>query len=304
MSVALISPAKTHTVVNPDVLHEWLARLAAWRLEPTLDGPTLSMNDELELRELEAAFVERERHAIADRAAEAPADAAGFMDWYQALRQNGPGQFDPLFDWIEHEASIEDIRWFVFQELAGEAGFDDLVALTQLRMPVRAKLELASNYWDEMGRGKDVAMHGPMLDGLVETLALCKDEYPVVWEARAVGSILMALAANRHYAFESIGALGVVELTAPDRAAAVNRGLQRLGFDAAARRYYAVHAAVDVRHSRSWNEEIIAPLVRENPRVMRPIAEGALMRLNAGARSYARYRRHLMRVVRELHFSS
>ena len=273
-------------------IHERLARLADARLEPALGRPALSMPEEIQLRELEAKFLERARGGVASQAAEAPSDAAGFMKWYEGLRENGPGQFDPLFDWIEKEATEEDIRWFVFQELAGEAGFDDLVALTQLRLPTRAKLELARNYWDEMGRGNEIAMHGPMLDGLVEVLGLTRESYPVVWEARAVGSVLMGLAANRHYAWHSIGALGAVELTAPDRAAAVNRGLERLGFDMKARRYYAVHATVDVRHSREWNDEVIEPLVASDPRLARPIAEGALMRLQAGARSFERYREH------------
>ena len=64
------------------------------------------------------------------------------------------------------------MRWFLTQEAAGEAGFDDLVAYTQVKLPARAKLELARNYWDEMGRGNAKGMHGPMLERLVEALAL------------------------------------------------------------------------------------------------------------------------------------
>ena len=56
--------------------------------------------------------------------------------------------------------------WFLTQEVAGEAGFDDLLAMTQVKMPVTAKLEMARNYWDEMGRGRDTAMHGPLLERL------------------------------------------------------------------------------------------------------------------------------------------
>ncbi|MCA8887010.1 MAG: iron-containing redox enzyme family protein, partial [Hyphomonadaceae bacterium] len=52
------------------------------------------------------------------------------------------------------------MRWFVEQEAAGEAGFDDLVAMSQVKMPAPAKLELARNYWDEMGRGNAKGMHG------------------------------------------------------------------------------------------------------------------------------------------------
>jgi hypothetical protein len=59
------------------------------------------------------------------------------------------------------------------------------------------------------------------------------------------------------------------------------------------RRYYAVHATLDVKHSEAWNREVLRPLVEADPRVARPIAEGALMRLNAGARCFERYRREL-----------
>ena len=61
------------------------------------------------------------------------------------------------------------MKWFLQQEVAGEAGFDDLVAMTQVKLPCRAKLEMARNYWDEMGQGHGPAMHGALLDRLVET---------------------------------------------------------------------------------------------------------------------------------------
>lgn len=59
------------------------------------------------------------------------------------------------------------------------------------------------------------------------------------------------------------------------------------------RRYFAVHATLDVRHSAAWNREVLRPLVEQEPKAARFIAEGALMRLNAGARCFARYRAEL-----------
>ena len=58
------------------------------------------------------------------------------------------------------------MKWFLLQEVAGEAGFEDLLAMAQVKMPVPAKLEMARNFWDEMGRGKAKGMHGPMLERL------------------------------------------------------------------------------------------------------------------------------------------
>lgn len=77
--------------------------------------------------------------------------------------------------WLAEQATLDQIRWFFEQEAAGEAGFDDLVAMTQVKLPKLPKLELARNYWDEMGRGQAAGMHGPMLDALVETLKVAHD---------------------------------------------------------------------------------------------------------------------------------
>jgi hypothetical protein len=79
-------------------------------------------------------------------------------------------------------------------------------------------------------------------------------------------------------------------MTAPGRVSRVDAGLARLGLAPGARRYFSLHAVVDLRHSAAWNAEVIRPLVAANPGAARAIAEGALLRLRAGARCYARYR--------------
>ena len=77
------------------------------------------------------------------------------------------------------------------------------------------------------------------------------------------------------------------------RAALVNRGLRRLGVEAKTRQYYALHATLDIKHSKAWNPEVIAPLVAGLPELRFAIAEGALMRLRAGQRCFEKYRRIL-----------
>src|SRR3569623_2702424 len=101
--------------------------------------------------------------------------------------------------------------------------------MTQVKMPPEVKLERARNYWDEMGRGNASGMHGPMLSRLAVSLDLTALDIPVVWESLALGNIMLGLAANRRYAYHAIGALGVIALPAPGRAACVTAGLRRLG---------------------------------------------------------------------------
>src|SRR6201991_3473262 len=134
------------------------------------------------MQRLEGAFLEELRAEVIEEAAAAPTDADGFIAWFEELKATGPGQGDALFPWLAETASVDELRWFFEPEAAGEAGFDDLVAMTQVKLPVRPKLELARNYWDEMGRGQRAGMHGPMLDALVETLQVSPAIETTAWE--------------------------------------------------------------------------------------------------------------------------
>jgi hypothetical protein len=129
-----------------------------------------------------------------------------------------------------------------------------------------------------------------MLQALATHLDLNLPPEAIVWQSLALANTMAGLAANRCFAFHSIGALGVIELTAPGRAAQVAAGLRRLGVPAKFRHYFALHAVLDVKHSATWNAEVIAPLIQQDPSRATAIAEGALMRLECGSACYARYR--------------
>jgi hypothetical protein len=278
-----------------DVVQQQLARWNRERLKPGLPDTRWreALGEEQRMRELEGGFLEALRAEVRERAARVPQDARGFVTWFERLTQVGPGQNDPLFPWLAEEANLAEMRWYLEQEAAGEAGFDDLTAYTQVKLPGRIKLELARNYWDEMGRGNAKGMHGPMLQRLVDALRLSPSIDTTVWESLALANAMTAMATRRDFAWHALGALGVIELTAPGRSAAVAAGLKRLGVSAKDRLYFDLHATLDVKHSAAWNAEAIAPAVEEDPRRARAIAEGALMRLTCGARCFERYRREL-----------
>lgn len=259
---------------------------------PSLDWETAEQAA-YEMKIAEGRFLEGLRLSIQDMTKDIPRDAAQFVVWFESLMQWGPGQFHPLFNWLANRATAEQMKWFLTQEAAGEAGFDDLVAYTQVKLPVRAKLECARNYWDEMGRGKAKAMHGPLLESMVGELQLKPSIESTVWESLALANTMLGLATTRRYTYHSLGALGAIELTAPWRAAKVSLAMQRLGFPRKARRYFDLHATLDIAHSREWNSEIIGPLVAADPNAAQYIAEGALMRLRCGQLCYERYVKEL-----------
>ena len=270
-----------------------LTRYNGQRLEPSLPDPAWRAHVRAEARvvEAEGEFVEAMRQEIAPLVADIPQQVDSFIAWFERLRETGPGQGDPLFPWLAAEASLDQMKWFIEQEVAGEAGFDDLLSLTQVKMPQQAKLEMARNYWDEMGRGASKGMHGPMLERLAHHMDVRPTPDTVIPEALALGNLMIALAHNRRYAFHSIGALGVIEMTAPTRAGYVDRGLRRLAIPAKKRHYFALHAVLDIRHSETWNREVLRSVVAGDPRRARAIGEGAVLRLWHGARCFARYRK-------------
>ncbi len=269
--------------------------LSAWNHERLAPGFASAdwqsrFEDDVRMQRLEGNFLEELRAEVAEEAAAAPTDVDAFIAWFEALKGTGPGEDDALFPWLATTATREQFSWFLEQEAAGEAGFDDLVAYTQVKLPAQAKMELARNYWDEMGRGNMKGMHGPMLDGLIETLGLKPRIESTVWESLALANAMTAMATTRRYAWHSVGALGVIELTASARAAATGTGLRRLGFSGAERRYFDLHAVLDIKHSEDWNRDALTPLVSQDSRRATAIAEGALIRLKAGERCFARYR--------------
>ena len=287
----MLAPLDKDRATNRD-LQLRLTKLNSWRLTPTLphQGWAATCWAMASLSILEGGFLEEGRLRVAARAAAAPTEPDAFVGWFENLREVGPGQNDPLFPWLASDCTIEQMKWFLTQEVAGEAGFEDLTALTQLKFPTKPKLELARNYWDEMGRGNAKGMHGPLLQNLAQSLDLKPTVDGTVTEALALANTMAGLAANRRYAYQSVGALGVIELTAPERSAYTAEGLRRLRVSNKHRLYFSLHAVLDVKHSAAWNAEAIKPLVSLDPRNATAIAEGALMRLECGAECFRRYR--------------
>jgi hypothetical protein len=270
-----------------------LAKYNSRQLRPAFPSGTWreELDDYAQVTRAEGEYVEAVRQEISPLVANVPNSVDDFIDWFEQLKVTGPGQGDPLFSWLADTASRQQMLWFLTQEVAGEAGFDDLLALTQVKMPTTAKLEMARNYWDEMGRGRDKGMHGPLLQRLATYLEIDAEPERVVPESLALGNAMLALARSRRYCFQSIGALGVIEMTAPTRAGAVDAGLKRLGIPTKKRLYFTLHAVLDVKHSECWNREVLRSLVGEDPRCAHAIGEGAVLRLWHGARCFDRYHR-------------
>jgi len=184
-----------------------------------------------------------------------------------------------VYKWLARDADWDDVVRFLALEGGPDAGFDDLVAACQIGLTGAPKMELAVNYWDEMGNGDPAAVHTTLHDQLVTAIEMPRipvTEQPVSALARtAFGGLL---ATNRWLQPEMLGALGLIELQAGPRCRLVLNAFDRCHAPAAAYPFYEVHAEVDPRHGRDWLDKAIVPTVTAHPEWGARILRGAAWR--------------------------
>lgn len=194
----------------------------------------------------------------------------------------------PVYRWVAREASWHEVVAFLALEGGPDAGFDDLVAACQVGLGGRAKLELAVNYWDEMGNGALPAVHTVLHERLVEAIdmpRIPRTEQPVEGLERvALGTVL---ATNHWLQPEMLGALGLTELQAGPRCRLILAAFDRLGAPRAAYPFYEVHADVDPRHGRDWVDNAVVPVLAEHPDWAERIVRGAWWRSLVNRRFFA-----------------
>ena len=194
----------------------------------------------------------------------------------------------PVYDWLATAATLAELVEFLAVEGGPDGGFDDLVAMCQVGLDGLPKLALATNYWDEMGRGDEDAVHTGLhrrLGAALALPALGPEDLPI--EALERAALTGVLATNRAFQPESIGALGLLELQAGPRCRHVVTALRRLGAPDDALPFYEEHAHADPVHGRDWLDRAVAPLADRFPEWGARITAGATWRAAVNRRLFA-----------------
>lgn len=279
-----------------NTFHRMLAHLNNIRLSPNSAHTALQ---EVALDQLctllEEIWLQLQQNKIKPYLEVVPTEVNAFIEWIESLQTLFSGDKHSLFLYLAERANLTEMRYFIHQEAASEAGFDDLLSMVQIKTSPVVKQELAHNYWDEMGEGELDGMHTLQFRRLIKSFDLSWDHYyqDVHWAPLALSNLMIAFASKRSRFNQAIGALGAIELTSPLRCLKVMEGLRRLGLSSYDYNYYTLHATLDVTHWNGWKNRVIVPLVTENPAYCKLIAEGALMRLIAGEYCFKAYMHHL-----------
>jgi pyrroloquinoline quinone (PQQ) biosynthesis protein C len=243
------------------------------------------------LRDIAAIFersmLDYEVALVREGTVEYPPRGKEYVHWLKRVISNHPASRHPFYrPYLQDHGTREDVRFLLAQETSLDPRFDDILALIQLGTQGAEKMEIAGNYWDEMGNGDAASMHAPLFAKALEALGV-DDDYVkanLLLEAKLCGNLSAALTLSRRHYYKAIGYFGVTEYLAPRRFRSLIGAWRRLGLPAEGVRYHDLHVEIDAGHATGWFKNVIEPAVDKDPRVGRDIAIGTLVRLNTSQR--------------------
>ena len=213
-----------------------------------------------------------------------------FESWLETrCRDHASGPQHPLFAHLKEHADVEQLREFVFQETPFDVHFGDLVAMLIPGIYGMAKVELAENFWDEMGNGDVDRTHRQLRLTMMEAVGVDRDAHLAglerFWlEELELANLYFAACTNRQFMDLALGALLATEHVVPGRIDHQLDGWKRLGYADEQLEYLSEHIVVDVEHAAGWLNEVVKPTLASYPQTLTGIAAGVELRLVASLR--------------------
>jgi len=232
---------------------------------------------------IERAWLEAEAKQAPDLGQ--PATAAELVAALKRIWAEHPVSSHPIFDFLERDASYEQIVMFFKSDSALNIRFFDLIVLSLVGSQEEVRKELAQNFWDEAGRGEPGRSHVSLFRHLLDTVGIgqADDDHASVldWQGLAGYNLFMLSCLNRQHYFKSLGVMSMTELLDPSQYEKLARGCRRVGLGVGKEMdYYDEHITIDVVHGEGWLANVIVPVVERTPSAMLEILKGAYLRLS------------------------
>lgn len=233
---------------------------------------------------IEKHFLEYEEKVISQFIwKDIPVESHKYTEWLLEIIHNHPAYKHPLYeDYLNKHATLDDLRYFLVQETTIDTRFDDFLALIQLGTDGGIKLEIASNYWDEMGNGDESRMHTVMFSRTMANVGIDLTGYSddLALEALICGNLSLMLSLRRKHFYKAIGYFAATEYMTPRRFKNVLTAWQRNGLKLSDAEYHKEHIRIDAIHANDWFKNVLSPIIEKNPDTVFEITRGALYRLN------------------------
>lgn len=216
----------------------------------------------------------------------APREGRAYLSWLKEHIRNHRVFKHPYYtEFINHTAQADDLRRYVIQESLVDGRFDDFLAMMQVGTAGEAKMEIAANFWDEMGNGRPEEVHTTLFSKIYDVFDITAEEMEAEMTASDLlsGNLSVLLCRYRSLYPEAVGYLGMTEWLAPDRFRNVVRAWERLGLPEVGIVYHRLHVTIDSRHAAGWFHNVVLPAAGSDY-MRHGITRGALWRANSSAR--------------------
>jgi pyrroloquinoline quinone (PQQ) biosynthesis protein C len=208
-----------------------------------------------------------------------------FPEWaLQLCQSHGSNVQHPLFAFLRDHATFAQLREFLMQETPFDIYFGDIIAMMLPALVDGAKAELASNLWDEMGRGVPARMHRRLRIDMMAHVDIPGDVHVrhldrfCIEELRLANAYLHAVT-DRGMMTQAMGMLLTTELMVPGRLDQQIMGWRRVGLEDDKMQYLIEHTVVDPIHAHGWMVNVVVPLLRGQPHLMPDLVMGMVRRL-------------------------
>lgn len=235
---------------------------------------------------------EWERYDMArheDLVSSIPDDPDAYSEWIKGVVQSHPSNVQhPLFDFLEKDASYEQLREYVLQEAPFDLFFADVLASLLPGVYGEPKMEIIENFWDEMGCGRPEMVHRTLRMDLMKELDLQVESYGdpdrfLLSEIELANAYFLG-AADRGHAVHLIGMLLATESMVPGRLNKQIAGWRRVGLREEQMTYLLEHTVADVEHAEDWMTHVVQPIIRDRPEMRTELTLGAARRLEIAGR--------------------
>jgi pyrroloquinoline quinone (PQQ) biosynthesis protein C len=268
-------------------IHKLLFAINVATLEPPWECPINNARGEFFVRIrgiIERAWDAYDRRRFAEQLAGVP-PVEQFADWATARIQAHAGNVDhELFSFLRDRATRAQLTEFQLQETPFDIYFGDIIALMLPGVYGPLKMELVSNYFDEMGCGDVGMVHRSLRLHMMTQIGIDHDIVKKDLDVFCLPQLRLAnmyfdAVLNREKLYQAIGMLLATELMVPGRLEYQIEGWKRTGLADESMQYLQLHTLVDITHAEGWMRNVVVPLLAQDPAAMKPMTLGMYRRL-------------------------